>query len=197
MSKRTQQWLVGSSTSSNDTNHSSCAALDHLLGTGWELDSSLALIRVVANDGHVVARCASKSTTVSRLLLNVRNNSSFRDGAEGEDVSDGEVGVLAGVDELAGVHALVGNEGLGVESESIRVTEDNLCQRSTSSTLVNHLGDDASHISCTFGIVEGSEFGWRFPETRVGGEDTSGTLSLVADDTTHCEIVVWSWMIKR
>jgi hypothetical protein len=190
--KRTQQGLVGSSTSSNDTNHSSCAALDDLLGTRWELDPSLALIRVVANDGNVVSRGSSKGTTVSRLLLNVRNDSSFWHRAEGEDVSDGEVGVLAGVDELASVHALVGNEGLGVESESIGVTEDNLGQRSTSATLVDDLRDDASHISCTLGIVEGSELGWGFPETRVGSKDTSGTLSLVADDTTHCEIVSWA-----
>jgi len=187
-----QQGLVGSSTSSNDTNHSSGAALDDLLGTRWELDPSLALIRVVANDGHIVARCSSKSTTVSRLLLNVRDDSSFWDRAEGKDVADGQVCVLAGVDELASVHALVGNEGLGVESESIGVTEDNLGQRSTSATLVDDLRDDASHISCTLGIVEGSELGWRFPETRVRGEDTSSTLSLVADDTTHCEIVSWA-----
>lgn len=150
----------------------------------------------MANDGNVVARCSSKGTTVSRLLFNVRNHGSFWDGAKGQDVSDGEVGVLAGVNELASVHALVGNKGLGTELESIRVTEDNLCQRSASSTLVNDLGDDAPHISYTFGIVEGSELGWRFPETRVRGEDTSGTLSLVADDTTHFEIVVKSWMVE-
>lgn len=185
--ERTQQGFVGSSTSSDNTDHASCIALDDLLGTRWELDTGLALIRVVANNGHIVARCASKGTTVTRLLLNVRDNGSFWDGAEGQDVSDSEVGVLAGVDELAGVHALVGDEGLGMESESIGVTEDDLGQRGSSSTLVNDLRDNASHIARAFGIIEGSEFRWRFPETGVGGEDTSSTLSLVADDTTHFE----------
>lgn len=184
--KRTHQWFVGSSSTSNNTNHASGIALDNLLGTGWELDSGLALIRVVANDGHVVSGCASKSTTISRLLLDVRDNSSFWDGAEGEDVSDSEVCVLAGVDELASVHALVGDEGLGMQSESIGVTECNLCQRSTSTTFVDDLGDNTSHISCAFGEIEGSELGWGFPEAGVRGEDASSTLSLVADDTTHC-----------
>src|SRR6266536_2355914 len=40
--KHTQQRLVGSSTSSNDTNQASCTALDDLLCAGWELDTRLA-----------------------------------------------------------------------------------------------------------------------------------------------------------
>ena len=54
---------------------------------------------------------------------------------------------------------------------------------------MNNLGDDSPYVSRAFGIVEGSELGWGFPETGIRGEDSSGTLSLVADNTTHCEIV--------
>jgi len=133
MLQRTQQGLIGSSASSNNTNHATRTAADDLLGSGWKLDTSLALIRVVADNGNIVARCASKSSTVTDLLLHVRDNSSFWDGAEGEDVSDGQVRVLAGIDELTSVHALIRNEGLGVKLKSVWVTEDNLCERGSSS----------------------------------------------------------------
>jgi hypothetical protein len=135
--RRTQQGFVGSSTSCNDTNHSSGTALDDLLCARWELDTGLALIWVMANNGNIVTRCASKSSTVTNLLLHVCDNSSFRDGAKREDVSDCEVGVLAGVDELTSVHALVRDEGLGVKLESVGIAEDNLCERGSSAGIVD------------------------------------------------------------
>ena len=119
--KRTHQRLVSSSTSSNDTNHSTRAALDDLLRTRWKLDTGLALIRVVTDNRNIVSRCASESTTISRLLLNVRDDSSFWDGAKWEDVANGKTSVLACVDELTGVHALVRDEGLGSQLESVSV----------------------------------------------------------------------------
>ena len=149
--RRTQQGLVGSSTSRNDTNHSSGTALDDLLCARWELDTGLALIWVMANNGNVVARCASKSSTVTNLLFHVCDNSSFRDGAKREDVSDCEVGVLAGVDELTSVHALVRDEGLGVKLESVGIAEDNLCERGSSTGIV----DDCNNaISISSGVTQ-------------------------------------------
>lgn len=50
-----KEGLVSSATAGNNTDHSSRAAADDLLGTGRELDSGLALIRVVADNGNVVA----------------------------------------------------------------------------------------------------------------------------------------------
>ena len=91
----------------------------------------------MTNNRNVVARCASKSSTVTNLLLDICDNSSFRDGAKREDVSDGKVGILAGVDELAGIHAFVRDEGFGVKLESVGITEDNLCERSSSARIVN------------------------------------------------------------
>lgn len=81
----------------------------------------------MSNDGYIVARCAAQSSTITSLLLHVCNDSSFWDGAEREDVSDCEVGVLASVDKLTSVHSLVGDEGLGVKLESVWIAEDNLC----------------------------------------------------------------------
>src|SRR6187402_3034735 len=132
LENHTQERLVSSSTTSNNTNHASGTALDDLLCAGWELDTGLALIWVVTNDGNIVARCASKSSTVASLLLHVRDDSSFRDRTEREDVANGQIGVLARVDELTSVHALVCDEGLGMELESVWIAENDLRKRSSS-----------------------------------------------------------------
>lgn len=110
----TKHGFVGSSTTSNNTNHTTGTALDDLLGARWELDTGLAILRVVSNDGDIVSRGSAQCTTISWLLLNVRDDSSFGDGREGEDISDGQGSVLSGVDELTSVHALIGDEEFGV-----------------------------------------------------------------------------------
>lgn len=105
--------------------------MDNLLGTGGQLDAGLALIRVVANDGDVVARGAAQGATVANPLLHVGDDGTLGHGAEGQDVADCQGSLLADVDELAGVHALVGDEGLGNLLELVGVTEDDLGERST------------------------------------------------------------------
>jgi hypothetical protein len=95
-----------------------------------------------------------KSTTVSNLLFNVRNNGTFWDGAQRQDVANCQACVLAGVDELTSVHALVGDEGLGVELESVRVTEDDFGERSTTARIVDYILHNPSNIAMSFGVVE-------------------------------------------
>jgi hypothetical protein len=131
-SKRTQQRLISSSTSSNNTNHSTSTTLDDLLSARWELDTGLSLIRVVADNRNVVARCSAKSATISRFLLDVRNNSSFGDGSKRQDVADRQGSILSSVDELTSVHALICNERLQSELESVGIAELNFCKRSAS-----------------------------------------------------------------
>lgn len=130
--KHTQEGLVGSATTSNNTDHSSGLGVDNLLGTRGELDAGLALIGVVADNGDVVAGGAAESTTVANLLLDVRDDGTLRHLTEGKDVADGQGSLLSGVDELAGVHALVGDEGLGDLLESVGVAEHDLGEGSTS-----------------------------------------------------------------
>lgn len=136
--KRTQEGLVGSATTSNNTDHSSGLGVDNLLGTGGELDAGLALIGVVADNGDVVAGGAAESTTVANLLLDVRDDGTLRHLTEGKDVADGQGSLLSGVDELAGVHALVGDEGLGDLLESVGVAEHDLGEGSTSTCTNNN-----------------------------------------------------------
>ena len=55
-----EEGLLGTTTTSDDADHTTDRALDDLLSTGWELDTGLALIWVVADDSDIVARCAAE-----------------------------------------------------------------------------------------------------------------------------------------
>lgn len=123
--KRTQEGLVGSATTGNNADHASGLGVDDLLGTRGELDAGLTLIGVVANNGDVVAGGSAQSATVTNLLLDVGDNGTLGHLANGKDVADGQGSLLSGVDELASVHALVGDEGLGNLLELVGVAEDN------------------------------------------------------------------------
>ena len=188
-----QERLVRSSTTSDDTNHTTDRALDDLLGTRRQLDAGLALIRVVADDGHVVAAGTAERTPVTNLLLDVADDGTFRNGAEGEDVADGERGVLAGVDELAGVHALVGDEGLGVELVSVRVTEDDLRERGATAGIVHNLLHDTADVAVSLGIIVCSELGRGLVETFCEGkEQVSGRAIEISRVLKIRNIRVWA-----
>lgn len=144
---RTQHRLVSTTATSNNTNHASGLAVDDLLGAGGQLDSGLALIGVVANNGDVVARSAAQSTPVTNLALDVRYNGTLRDGTQGEDIADGQSSALTSVDELTSVHSLVGDEGLGVLLELVGVSEDDLSQRSTSAGVVDDLPHNTAKVA--------------------------------------------------
>ena len=95
-----EERLVCSSTTSNDADHTTRGVREDFLGAGRELDTGLALIEVVADDSDVVARGTAERTTVGSLVFNVGQDGTFGDGGERQDVSDGESGVLSGIDEL-------------------------------------------------------------------------------------------------
>lgn len=161
--------LVCPSTTSNNTNHTAHCALDDLLGTTGELDSRLALVRVVADDGHVVARSSAQRTPVTHLLLDIGDDGTFGNGAKREDVSNVERSVLAGVDELTSVHAFVGDEGLGVELVAVGITESDLGEGCTTAGVVDDLLHDTTDVTMALGVVESSELCGCFVEAGAGG----------------------------
>lgn len=178
---RTQQGLVGTATTGNNADHATRAAVENLLGARGQLNAGLPLIGVVADDGNVVARGTAQSAAVANLLLDVRDDGTLRDGGQGQNVADGQGGVLAGVDELTGVHALVRNEGLGVLLEPVGVAEDNAGERSTTAGVVDDLLHNTANVALALGIVEGPELGGRLPEAGDGLEDAASTFPLVAN----------------
>jgi hypothetical protein len=100
--RRLHEGLVCTSTTSDDTNHTTACVGENLLGTRWELDTGLTLIGVVADDGNVVAGGTAERATVTVLVFDVGEDGTFGDGVEREDVADRERSVLSGVDELLG-----------------------------------------------------------------------------------------------
>ena len=167
MNEHTQQRLVGTTTTGDDTNHTTGRVLHNLLGTTGELDTGLALVRALADNSNVVTGGTAKRTTVTRLLLDVGNDGTFGNGGEGKDVADGQGGVLSGVDELASVHALVGDEGLGDLLELVGVTELDLGEGSTTTGIVDDLLHDTTGVSMTLSVVKGTELGGSLVQTGV------------------------------
>jgi len=177
--------LVDTSTTGNDTDGCTSVGSDDLLCTGRHLQTGLASVDVVTDDGSVVARGARERSAVSGLLLDVAHNCTLGKRAEGEDVADGERSLLAAVDERTGGETLGRDEGLGAELVAVRVTEDDAGQRGTTSWLVDDLLYEATDIAMLLAKVEVTELGRRNPRGGVGLEDTA-RLSLVSDDSTHC-----------
>lgn len=129
--EHTKEGLVGTTATSDDTDHTTGAGLDDLLGTRGELDTGLALVRVVADNGDVVAGGAAESSTVTDLLLDICDDGTLGHLTDGKDVADSQGSALADVDELASVHALVGDEGLGDLLELVGVAELDTSEGST------------------------------------------------------------------
>lgn len=183
---RLEQRLVRPATTGHNTDHAPHAALDHLLRARRKLDAGLALVRVVANDGDVVTRRPAQRTPVADLLLHVADHRTLGHAAEREHVADVQGRILAGVDELAGVHALVGDEGLGVQLEAVRVAEDDLGEGRAAAGVVDDVLHDPADVAMALGVVVGPELRGGLVQAGVCGEDAAATFTLVADDTTLC-----------
>lgn len=135
----------------------------------------------MTDNGDVVAGGATESTTVTDLLLDVGDDGTFGDGGEGEDVADGESSVLSSVDELASVHAFVGNEGLLLLLELVGAVENDAGERSTTAGVVDDLLYDTTDVSMALGVIEGAELGRSLPQAGIRREDAAATLTLVTD----------------
>ena len=85
----------------------------------------------MANNGGVVSGCAGERTAVTSLLLYVRDDGTLRALANGEDVANSELSLLASVDEGTSVKTLSRDEGLLAELVAVGVAENDTGKRST------------------------------------------------------------------
>ena len=90
----------------------------------------------MTDDGSVVARCASESTTVTDFLFYVADDGTFRALAYGEDVADCECGFLAGVDESPGVETFGCDKCFFPEFVAVGVTENDAGKGSTAEIIM-------------------------------------------------------------
>merc|ERR1719234_960227 len=142
-----EDWLVNPSTSSNTSNHGAVGRGDHLLRAGWELDPGPLGVRVVGDDGGVVAGGPGKLAAVPSLLLQVAHNDSLRHVADGHDVADGEVSLLATVHKLSSVHTFSGDEKLLLHLVAVGVPEVSPSQGSAAARVVDDLLDHSLDVT--------------------------------------------------
>ncbi|KAL8159875.1 hypothetical protein V2J09_001412 [Rumex salicifolius] len=137
------KWLLGTSSTGNLTNHGTAPTWDNLLGPRWELDPVIQAqpvnlkkspincftieLKIVADYDSVISRSPSKDTTVTNMMLDIANNSSFRDRSQRQDISDHKIRLLTTVDELSGVHSLGGDEELLLVLVAEGMTEGDAC----------------------------------------------------------------------
>jgi hypothetical protein len=86
----------------------------------------------VSDNGGVVTGSSGERTSVTSLLLDVADNGTFGTLTDGENVSDVQSGLLSAVNERTGRESFGSDEGLLSDLVSVRVSEDNGSQRSTS-----------------------------------------------------------------
>ena len=122
----------------------------------------------MTDDRNVVARSAAQSTTIACLLFYVGDHGSFGHGAEGQDVADGQRCVLAGVNELPSIHALVGNERFGAELVTVWIPEGDPRERGTSAGIVDDFLYDTANVSMPFSKIESSELRGCLVQACVG-----------------------------
>ena len=86
----------------------------------------------MADHRRVVPRCPCECTTVTKLLLDVAHDGSFRTLAYGKDVPNSEGCFFAAVDEGTSVHTLSGDESLFAQLVAVWIPENDLGEGSTS-----------------------------------------------------------------
>lgn len=107
-----QNRLVDSSSSSNNANHRSVDWTHDLLGSWRKLHSSLLCVRIVSNYSTVISRSSGQFSSISALLFDVANDSSFRHGSDWKYIPDLKSSLSTTVNKLSRVHALSSQEEL-------------------------------------------------------------------------------------
>merc|ERR1719153_342068 len=180
-----QQRLVDSSSTGDDADHRAVGRRNRLFRSRWQFHFRPAHIRVVGDDGGVVAGSSGQFAAISQLLLQLADDGSLRHGADGHHVADGQRRLLAAVDELTRVHALDGDERLLALLKFVGISKLDDGQRCAASGVVNDVFDDAFDVAVAFGVVGSAEAGGAFSMFVVRREDGSRSLTLRSNHSPH------------
>jgi len=143
------------------------------------------VIRVVTDNNGVIPRSPSENTTVTNMVFDIANNSSFRDRSKRKNIADHEVSLLATKHKLAGVHTLGGDEELLLVFVPEGVAEGDSSQGRTTAWVVNDLGHNPLQVPIALSKIEGSKLGGALAAVGVGFEHGSRSLTLGSDNSTH------------
>ena len=141
----------------------------------------------MTDNNGVVSRRPSEDAAVADMVLDVADDSSFRNGSKRQHIADNEGGLLAAVDELAGVETLGGDEELVLLLVAERVAEGDLSERRATARIVDDVSDDTLQVAVALSEIQAPEAGRALAVVRVGLEDRACSLTLRTDHTSHCD----------
>lgn len=179
-----QERLVRASSAGDDANLGADLGGDGLLPAGGETEAGGALVLVVGDDHGEAPGSAGEGAAVADLGLDVAHDGALGDLLQGEDVADAQRGLLAAVDELAGVHALRGDHELRVALEAVGVEELDLGDGRAPPGVVQDLLHHAADVPPALGVVDGAELHGPLARAGVRLEDGGLSLSLRLESTS-------------
>jgi len=180
-----QHRFVNSSTTGDQTEHSPISARVQLFDSRGKLHSRLSSIRVVGDDCAVTSTGLGNLATIARFLLERAHDRTFRHLPDWHDVSDVELGLLAGVDELAGADAFGCDHGFGDFSVLVWVLELDFGKRSTPTWIVNNILHQTLDEALSLGIVKRSKLGGTLSALTSTRKNRASTLSLALYNAPH------------
>lgn len=172
--------LLDTTTTTDKADHSAAAGGDGLLLAGGELEAGAAGVEVVGDQDAVVTGGLGHGATVADLGLDVADDATLGDVAEGEDVADGKGGLHAGEDGLAGEHTLGSDEELLSTAVLVGVAELDTGEGGATSGVVLDGLDDTAHEAVTLSVVTDAEAGGA--DALVAVDLVNGTLTLTAGE---------------
>ena len=143
------------------------------------------VIGIVTDDNSVITRGPSENTTVTNMVLDVADNSSFRDRSEGQDITNNKGSFLTTVHELTSVQALSSDEELILLLVPEGVAESDLGERRTTARIVDDIGDHTLKVTISLAEVEAAKPGRTLAAVGVGLEDGTSTLTLGTNHSSH------------
>uniref|UniRef100_A0A2M4BY68 Secreted protein n=1 Tax=Anopheles marajoara TaxID=58244 RepID=A0A2M4BY68_9DIPT len=190
-----QDGLIDTATTGDDTDHGTVGRWQHLLRARRQLHARPLRVGVVRDDRGVVTRGTGQLAPIAGLLLQVAHDRTLRHQTDRQHVADLQLGPLATVHELTGVHALSRNEQLLAQTELVRIAEVHDRQRSTTARIVDDLLHDTLQVTVTFGVIEITQLRLSLALLGVCPEHGSGTFTLRANNASHFD-ALWGAKIE-
>ena len=128
-------------------------------------------IRVMTNNNSIVTRSPSEDTTVTNMVLNVTNDSSFRERSKRKDIPNHEISLLSTVNELTRVHTLCCYVKLLLQLVPERVTERDSSEWSTTPWVMDDVCHNPFQVPISLAKVQRPEPSRTLTVVGVGLED--------------------------
>jgi len=166
-----EHWLVDSSSASDEAKHCSVSAAVKLFDTRWEFYSSFAGVSIVGNDGAVSTGGLGNPASVTRLLFERAHDGTLWHLSNWHDVTDVELSLFTGVDELSSANAFRTYHSLSNFSVLVWILKLNLCKWSAPAWIVYDILDQTLDKALSLSIIEAPQFCGALSAFATAGEN--------------------------